>query len=95
MDIRAHFYTPFGVVRWVRFCTAPKPPLCKGRCPAGAEGLSIPQSASLTAPFTQWSLSETDTQHKTRPMIVTIGRVNCFTNNLKTGRLFFYLVRKG
>ena len=27
----------------------PKPPLCKGRCPAGAKGLSIPQSASLTA----------------------------------------------
>ena len=29
----------------------------KGRCPAGAEGLSIPQSASLTAPFAQGSLS--------------------------------------
>ena len=44
-----------------------KPPLCKGRCPAGAEGLervwvscirkaTIPQSAlRLTAPFTQGS----------------------------------------
>ena len=29
--LRAHFYTPFGVVRHTRFCTAPKPPLCKGR----------------------------------------------------------------
>ena len=46
---RVHFYTPFSVVRYMRFCTAPKPPLCKGRCPAGAVELSIPQSASLTA----------------------------------------------
>ena len=43
---------------------AAKPPLCKGRCPEGAEGLSasdsvtIPQSASLTAPFTQGGLTE-------------------------------------
>ena len=28
---RAHFYTLFGVVRIERFCTAQKPPLCKGR----------------------------------------------------------------
>ena len=34
-------------------CTAPKPPLCKG---SGSDGLSIPQSASLTAPFAQGSL---------------------------------------
>ena len=35
---------------------AAKPPLCKGRWPAGPEGLTIPQSASLTAPFTQGGL---------------------------------------
>ena len=29
--IRAHFYTPFGVLYDLRVCTAPKPPLCKGR----------------------------------------------------------------
>ena len=33
-----------------------KPPLCKGRWPAGPEGLTIPQSASLTAPFAQGGL---------------------------------------
>ena len=32
--LKAHFYTPLGLVRIVRFCTAPKPPLCKGRCSA-------------------------------------------------------------
>ena len=30
MDIRAHFYTPFGVMRNLEFCIAPKSPLCKG-----------------------------------------------------------------
>ena len=84
--IRAHFYTPFGVVRIVRFCTAPKPPLCKGRCHGASRdgGIAaagscvfaltfgksvllyrtIPQSASLTAPFTQGSLSQTGTYCK-------------------------------
>ena len=76
IEIRAHFYTPFGAVRRVRFCTAPKPPLCKGRWHgvsrdggivrqdfATIERLrrnriaaTIPQSASLTAPFAQGSL---------------------------------------
>ena len=39
--IRAHFYTPFGVLYDLRVCTAPKPPLCKGRwAPQGdSEGL--------------------------------------------------------
>ena len=27
---RAHFYTPLGVVRYMRFCTAPKPPSDEG-----------------------------------------------------------------
>ena len=27
----AHFHTPFGVLCDLRFCAAPKPPLCKGR----------------------------------------------------------------
>ena len=29
--LRAHFHTPFGVRYDLRFCAAPKPPLCKGR----------------------------------------------------------------
>ena len=36
------------------------------RCPAGAEGLSIPQSASLTAPFTQGSLGAVEPVGKMR-----------------------------
>ena len=34
-----------------------KPPLCKGRWPEGPEGLTIPQSAPLTAPFAQGALA--------------------------------------
>ena len=30
-QIRAYFHTPSGVLCDLRFCDAPKPPLCKGR----------------------------------------------------------------
>ena len=114
---KAHVDTPFGVRCELRFRTAPKPPLCKGRWhgEAVAEGLScsqsmisswyhwqnscekkwprkngtygmvfcvptlsvfrtsgkaIPQSASLTAPFTQGSLGccRAGASHKNRPV---------------------------
>ena len=66
-------HAPTGCLLWVH--TAPLPPLCKGRCPAGAEGLptapiirtsvvalplTIPQSASLPAPFAQRGLWHTE-----------------------------------
>ena len=55
---RAHFYTPFGVVRICGFAPHQSLPCVRGGGPlnGGSEGLSIPQSASLTAPFTQGSL---------------------------------------
>ena len=47
--LMAHFYTPFDVVRNVRFRTAPKPPFTKGspeRCRTSAKWENPPYDQS-------------------------------------------------
>ena len=40
----AFFFVRVITARCYKNCTAPKPPRGEGRCPEGAEGLSLPQS---------------------------------------------------
>lgn len=56
----------------------------------GMEELPNPQSALLTASFTQGSLFENSTHQKIQPMIVTIGWINYFTDTALMAGLVLY-----
>ena len=88
---RAHFYIPFGVVRAVRYCAAPKPPLCKGRWAKSSILLGgvINPSVSCSDSALLHKGAFPDTHYKNRPMIVIIGRFNCFTDTGQMAQVFF------
>ena len=84
-----------------RFGAASKPPLRKGRCPEGAEGLSIPQSA----PFTQGGLGRSHTgttnvnleeltMKKKTTVSMSLIIVNCLNAALWIANLVFYLAEQ-